>query len=77
MEAIKKFYGNLASYLIVIPLLAWLNSRTNSFPWVIFPAIGWGFGVVMHGMEAYGLNPLYGKRWEERKIRELMEKDDF
>lgn len=79
VEAIKSFYGNLGSYLIVIPFLGWLNWITTgfSFPWVIFPAMGWGFGLLMHGMEAYGYNPLWGKRWEERKIRELMEKEDF
>lgn len=77
VEAIKSFFGNLGAYLLVIPFLAWLNWRTTDFPWVIFPAIGWGFGLVMHGMEAYGYNPLWGKRWEQRKIRELMERDDF
>lgn len=77
VEALKGFYGNLAAYLVVIPFLAWLNHRTTDFPWVIFPMLGWGFGLLMHGLEAYGYNPLWGKRWEERKIRELMEKDDF
>lgn len=77
VEAIKGFYGNLAAYCLVIPFLAYLNYRTTSFPWVIFPVIGWGFGVLMHGLEAYGYNPLWGKRWEERKIRELMENEDF
>jgi hypothetical protein len=77
VEAIKGFYGNLAAYCLVIPSLAWLNYVTTDFPWVIFPTLGWGFGVLMHGMEAYGYNPLWGKRWEEKKIRELMEKEDF
>ncbi len=79
VEALKSFYGNVGAYLLVIPTLAWLNWRTTGFgiPWVIFPAMGWGFGLLMHGMEAYGYNPLWGKRWEERKIRELMEKEDF
>lgn len=77
LESIKQFYGNLASYLIVIPFLIWLNTRTTDFPWSVFPALGWGFGLLMHGLEAYGYNPLWGKRWEERKIRELMERDDF
>lgn len=77
VEAIKGFYGNLSTYMIVIPFLMWINYRTTSFPWAIFPALGWGFGVLMHGLEAYGLNPLWGKRWEERKIRELMERKDF
>lgn len=77
LEVIKGFYGNLSAYLIVIPLLIWINYRTTSFPWAIFPSLGWGFGVLMHGLEAYGINPLWGKRWEERKIRELMENKDF
>lgn len=77
VRAIKDFYGNVLAYCIVIPFLWWLNFRTTDFLWAIFPSIGWGFGVLVHGMEAYGYNPLWGKRWEERKIKELMEKDDF
>ena len=77
VEAIKGFYGNLMAYCIVIPFLMWLNFRTTGFPWVIFPILGWGFGLLMHGLEAFGYNPLWGKRWEEKKIKELMEKDEF
>ena len=77
VETLKGFYGNLISYCLVIPFLWWLNFRTTSFLWAIFPTVGWGFGVIAHGMEAYGYNPLWGKRWEEKKIKELMEKDDF
>jgi hypothetical protein len=77
VEAIKGFYGNLMAYCIVIPFLIWLNYRTTDFPWVIFPIMGWGFGLTMHGLEAFGYNPIWGKRWEEKKIRELMDKDDF
>ena len=75
VEKIKGFYSNLISYLIVLPVLAYINYRTTDFPWVIFPALGWGFGVVVHGMEAYGYNPFMGKSWEERKIREFMNKE--
>ncbi|MDX1314065.1 MAG: histidine kinase [Eudoraea sp.] len=78
VEAIKSFYGNLTAYCIVIPGLVYLNLyHTSSWPWVVFPAVGWGFGLLVHGMEAFGYNPLWGKRWEEKKLRELMERDDF
>ena len=77
VEAIKGFFGNLLAYCIVIPFLGWLNWQTTSFPWVVFPALGWGLGVLLHGMEVYGYNPLWGKRWEDRKLRELMEQEDF
>jgi hypothetical protein len=77
VKAIKDFYGNLMAYCLVIPFLWWLNLRTVDFLWAFFPTIGWGFGLLAHGMEAYGSNPLWGKKWQERKIRELMERDDF
>jgi len=77
VEAIKGFYSNLIAYCIVIPSLAFLNYKTTSFPWVLFPALGWGFGLLTHGMEAFGYHPLWGKRWEDKKLRELMERDDF
>jgi len=77
VKAIKDFYSNLITYCMVIPFLWWINLRTTDFLWAFFPTLGWGFGVVMHGMEAFGYNPLWGKRWEEQKIQELMDKDEF
>lgn len=77
VEAIKGFYGNLTAYCIVIPILIVINYKTTSFPWAIFPALGWGFGVTAHGLEAFGYNPLFGRNWEARKMREFMDDDNF
>jgi two-component system LytT family sensor kinase len=71
VKDIKDFYGNLISYCFVIPLLAWINYQTSwQFKWFIFPMIGWGLGVAMQAFSVFG----YGRTWEERKINELMEK---
>ncbi|MFD0797946.1 2TM domain-containing protein [Maribacter chungangensis] len=77
VQAIKGFYGNLTSYLIVIPILIYINYRTTSFAWFLFPAIGWGFGLLGHGLQAYGYNPILGKSWEERKIKQYMDDENF
>ena len=77
VEQIKGFYGNLISYSLVIPFLWWINYRTTDFLWAFFPTFGWGIGLFFHGMEAFGYNPFLGKNWEEKKIKELMEKEDF
>lgn len=73
VENIKGFYGNLLAYCIVISILAFINYNTTSFAWFLFPALGWGFGLLMHGLGAYGYNPFFGKDWEERKIKEYMQ----
>lgn len=76
VKKVKEFYGNLTSYLIVIPILVYINYRTTDFPWAIFPALGWGFGVLAHYLDATGRTPFLGKNWEERKIKELIQEDE-
>ncbi|TAF10348.1 MAG: histidine kinase [Flavobacteriia bacterium] len=72
VEQLKGFYGNLISYCIVIPVLIIINLNTSNFQWFWFPMLGWGMGLTFHALETFG----YGKSWEERKINELMNKDD-
>jgi hypothetical protein len=76
VEDIKGFYGNLSSYIIVITGLAILNIATNpDYFWFLFPAIGWGIGVLIHGLHVFNYMPFLGRDWEERKIRELIERE--
>ncbi|GGG58630.1 histidine kinase [Bizionia arctica] len=73
VEEIKGFYGNLISYSLVIPLLFFINYQTSwNFQWFWFPMFGWGMGLVFHGFAVFG----YGKTWEDRKIQEILEKED-
>ena len=77
VENLKGFYIHFSIYLIMVPVFIFLNFRSTGFPWAIFPIVGWGLGVAGHAMEAFNYNPILGKNWEEKKIRELMKKDDF
>ncbi|MFC4739709.1 2TM domain-containing protein [Flavobacterium ponti] len=72
VEQLKGFYGNLISYCCVIPILIIINLSTTSFQWFWFPMLGWGMGLTFHGLETFG----YGKNWEEKKIREILEKEN-
>ncbi|MBA4153979.1 2TM domain-containing protein [Flavobacterium sp.] len=72
VEKLKGFYGNLISYCVVIPVLIIVNLNTSKFQWFWFPMLGWGMGLTFHALETFG----YGKSWEERKIQEILEKED-
>lgn len=73
VEAIRGFYGSLISYCVVIPFLIFINLQFSSkFQWFWFPTLGWGMGLIMHGFGIFG----YGSRWEERKMREILNKDN-
>src|SRR5690554_1322 len=73
VEEIKGFYGNLISYMVVIPVLVFINYKTSwNFQWFWFPMLGWGMGLIFHGFAVFG----YGKSWEQRKIQEILNKED-
>lgn len=71
----KDFYRSLIAFCIVIPILAVIDFLTSNFPWVIFPTLGWGLSLLFHGFSAFNYNPFFGKKWEERKIKEYMNKN--
>ena len=77
VDEIKVFYLHFSIYMLFIPLFIYFNFLSRAgFPWAIFPILGWGFGVGSHAIETFRFNPFFGKKWEERKIRELMENED-
>ncbi|HEX9979279.1 MAG TPA: 2TM domain-containing protein [Flavobacterium sp.] len=75
-KSIRSFYFNLMCYCIVIPILAVVNLvYTPWIYWFIFSALGWGIGITVHGFNAFGYSPLYGRAWEEKKLKQWMEKE--
>ncbi|WP_339342918.1 2TM domain-containing protein [uncultured Polaribacter sp.] len=75
VEKLKEFYQNIASYCIVIPFLIFINLRFSpGFHWFWFPMFGWGIGLTFHFLEVNNYNVFLGKNWEEKKIEELMKK---
>ncbi len=73
VKQLKDFYGNLTSYTIVICFLAVINLWASSrYLWFLWPAAGWGIGVLFHAIGTFGIS----KDWEERKIQEIMNKNN-
>ncbi len=72
VDELKGFYGNIVAYCVVIPFLIFINYQTAwGYKWFWFPLFGWGLGIVIQAFTVFG----YGSDWEERKIREIMNKD--
>ncbi|MBY8961708.1 2TM domain-containing protein [Flavobacterium sp. D11R37] len=76
VEEIKSFYGHLSSYILVNIGLTIINLITSPGSlWFIYPALGWGVGLAVHGMSVFNFLPFLGKDWEDRKIRQYMEQE--
>jgi len=76
VEVIKGLYIHLIVYVVVNLILFSINmifSPANL--WFLWPLMGWGIGVAFHVFTVFGFGFMFGADWEERKIRELMEKE--
>ncbi|PCJ96553.1 MAG: histidine kinase [Flavobacteriaceae bacterium] len=72
VDDLKEFYGSLLAYSIVIPFLIFINYTTYwGHQWFWYPMFGWGLGILIQAYKTFG----HGFNWEERKIREYMDKD--
>lgn len=57
------WYTHACVYLLVNLFLAFLSSR-SSHAWAIYPALGWGLGLLIHGAAVWLVMPggaLYGQ----------------
>ena len=53
-----------------------INLRFSSgFHWFWFALFGWGLGVALHAVNTFAPGMFFGSGWEDRKIKELMDKD--
>ncbi len=73
VRTIKGFYSHLITYLVVVSLLFCVNLLTDSsYIWAIWPALGWGIGVVNHGLNAFEVFDFFGAKWEKRQIEKRL-----
>ncbi len=76
VQEIKEFYAHVATYVLVNAFLVGINLWSGGYFWAIWPLIGWGIGLAAHGLSTFGIWNFFGPEWEERKICELMEKEE-
>lgn len=83
VHAQAEFYRHLMVYVGVITMLWLINLTMAGLPtagssiwryWAIWPTLGWGIGIIVHGITALTSFGFLSRDWEERKVRELMGK---
>jgi uncharacterized integral membrane protein len=81
VKKLKGFYTHAIVYVVinimfVIVNIQNLGSGESYFQFKnFFTAFFWGIGLLAHGMATFVPYFILGKDWEERKIKELMEKE--
>lgn len=79
VKRIKGFYTHALVYVVVNIMIFVVNvqsSEESIFHWKNFTtAFFWGIGLVAHGFSVFMPTMILGKDWEDKKIKELMEKE--
>lgn len=88
VKQIKGFYWHLFWYLAVNifltfggPIRGFISDGTFDLSGLHFTNFAvwffWGIGIVGHWLHVFGMNIFFSKNWEEKKIKEYMDKDKF
>ena len=82
LDKIKSFYMHAAAYILIniVLLIIWsigLDIAEIFWTRTFYITAGIGaFGVAGHGMAVFGYRYILPKGWEERKINEMVQKDN-
>ena len=73
----KDFYEHFTTYIVMSVFFLLLNLVTAPGQWWFYwPILGWGFGVVFHYLDVFGIPGLgtLSRDWEERAMEEEIKK---
>jgi len=84
VHRLAEFYRHAVTFLIINALLWSLNAWLVFFGtmpnrwyvwWAVWPTLGWGIGLLCHGITVMPFWNLFSDEWEERKVREILERN--
>lgn len=70
VRELKEFYSHLAMYLVFVVVFGFTFGFER--PFILWGAVGWGFGVLLHGLVAHEMFNLFGPAWEKRQIEKRL-----
>ncbi len=73
VRKIKSFYLHVAQYVVIVGFLAIVNMLT--FPrhlWVVWVALGWGLGLLLHGLRVFDKVPFLNGDWERAQVEKQL-----
>jgi len=73
VRKVKGFYVHLTQYVVVMAILAAINLvGYPQYLWFVWPALGWGLGVMAHGAAVFQFIPFLGADWEKRQVEKYL-----
>ena len=77
VREIRGFYLSASMYAVIIPFLWIFNLVIGGKIWAHWATIGWGAGLTIHGLSVFAGRSFFGAEWEEKKVEELMARENL
>ena len=75
VQARMGFFVHAVMYVVMnAGIIAIWYATGATYPWFMWPLLGWGLGVALHAWAVYGSTPQFILNWQLRKIKELKDK---
>jgi hypothetical protein len=74
VHAMEGFYIHAGVFVLTIGILVVVNLMQSGTWWVQWPFLGWGLGLLGHGLAVFGKTPQRLHTWRQRKIREIVDR---
>ncbi|HEX6929627.1 MAG TPA: 2TM domain-containing protein [Gammaproteobacteria bacterium] len=70
VKGLKEFHSHVLMYLVFAVTFAVAFGIDH--PFILWGGLGWGAGVIVHGLTAYEVINIFGPGWERRRIEKRL-----
>jgi XRE family transcriptional regulator, regulator of sulfur utilization len=70
VKGVKEFYSHVFMYLIFVAAFGFFMGFKH--PLILWGSIGWGIGLVVHGLNVFEVVNIFGPKWEKKQIEKRL-----
>ena len=70
VKGVKDFYTHLFMYLLFVAVFGFFLGFKH--PLILWGSIGWGIGVIVHGLNVFEVINFLGPNWEKKQIEKRL-----
>jgi transcriptional regulator with XRE-family HTH domain len=70
VKGVKEFYSHVLMYLVFVAVFGF--SFGFKHPLILWGSIGWGIGLVVHGLNVFEVINFFGPNWEKKQIEKRL-----
>ena len=70
VKGVKEFYSHLFMYLVFVTVFGFFFGFKH--PLILWGSIGWGIGLVVHGLNVFEVINFLGPNWEKKQIEKRL-----